>query len=382
MVQKIIEKILKGLANGVLKKQKPQIVTVTGSVGKTSTKEAIFCVLKTKFNVRRNIKNYNNELGVPLTIIGCESGGKNFFLWKWVIFKAFILSLFKNKSYPEILVLEIGADKPGDLEYLMEIFPKELLKAAVLTAVAPVHLEFFGTMENILNEKTVPFNYLPEDGKSIINKDCVKGYNKADIEYGLEQADNELFNQFVFPHQAYAPLAAIAVGKVFGVNELEAKKAIARDYQIQPGRGRKIKGINNSAIIDDTYNSSPISAIAAIEALAKMSAGRKIAVLGSMLELGGQSPQLHRQVGERAKALKIDYIITYGKEAEDFIGNNHFSEQKKLIEFLKNFIRPNDIILIKGSQGARMEKITKALMAHPERAKELLTRQNKQWLKK
>lgn len=401
MFQKIIEKLLKSWAKAVLKKQRPWIVTVTGSMGKTSAKEAIYAVLKDRFRVRRNIKNYNNELGVPLTIIGSESGAKNIFLWKWIFMKALILSLFKDKKYPEILVLEIAADKPGDLKYLMEMFPRELLKAAVLTAVAPVHLEFFGTLENILKEKTTPFSYLPEQAFAIYNRDnCPDpggGISRGRaISYSLDQA-GDFLKQFIFPHQAYAPLAGIAVGRVFGISQQEAKDSLAKNYQLLPGRGRKIAGINQSILIDDTYNSSPLSARRALEALKDfpIQGGRRIAVLGDMLELGEKSPDFHREIGELAKALGIDYLITFGKEAK-FIYNGaresgfaagylfYFSEAKreKLISFLKQILRPNDVILIKGSQGVRMEKVVKALMEEPERAKELLVRQNRSWLKR
>jgi len=384
MLQKIIEKILKFWARRVLLKQKPRIVTVTGSVGKSSTKEAIYAVLSSRFRVRRSRGNYNNEIGVPLTILGAKkSPAKNLLLWKGLFIKAFVLSLFENKNYPEILVLEIGADKPGDLKYLMEMLPSNLLKAAVLTAVAPVHLEFFGTMQNILQEKTTPFKYLPEDGKAIVNQDCVN-YKEADIYYGLRQA-GDLASQFVFPHQAYAPLAGIAVGRVFGIRKEKAKQAIAENYKTLAGRGRKIQGINNSILIDDTYNASPLSTRAALRAVANLPyAKRKIAVLGDMLELGPQSPEFHKRVGEIAAELEFNCLITYGQEAKNIAPGTarHFESQEKLIEFLKNIIQPGDVILIKGSQGARMEKITKALMKEPEKAKELLVRQSKKWLKK
>ncbi len=382
-MQVILEKILKGLTRAVLKKQKPQIVTITGSVGKTSTKEAVYLVLKSQFNVRRNIKNYNNEIGVPLTIIGSKSPGKNIFGWAMVFSKAVLLAFSKKKNYPQILVLEIGSDKPGDLKYLMEIFPKELLKAAVLTAVAPVHLEFFGTIENIWREKTVPFQYLSADGKAIVNKDCVKNYDGASIDYDITQADNQMLGQFIFRHHVYALLAAIKVGEVFKIKEVDAKEILRENYKILPGRGRRIKGINGSVLIDDTYNSSPLSARAAVRALANWpDANQRIAVLGDMLELGERSSQFHQELGKLVKELEIDYLITYGKEAEQISGNKHFQDQRAMIEFLKSLIKQGDVVLIKGSQGVRMEKIVKALMLEPERAAELLVRQNKEWLKK
>ena len=120
-MQKIIELKLKILAKMIICKYRPKIIGITGSVGKTSVREAIYTVLKKKYNVRRSIKNYNNELGVPLTIINAEAPGKNIFGWLAVFFKALKLIIFKEKNYPEILVLEMGVDKPGDMDYLNSI---------------------------------------------------------------------------------------------------------------------------------------------------------------------------------------------------------------------------------------------------------------------
>ncbi len=392
-MKKILEKILKDLARGVLNRQKPEVVTVTGSVGKTSTKEAIYVVLKSKFNTRRSIKNYNNEIGVPMTVFNTKSPGKNIIAWLFIFLKAVFLTIFRVKSYPKVLVLEIGSDKPGDLKYLMEMIPSYLIKAAVLTAVAPVHLEFFHTMENVLKEKTVPFEYLPETGTSIVNKDCVQGYDGADTYYSMTDF-SEAPTNLCFPHQAYAPLAAISVGKVFSISKDEAKQILDRDYQVMPGRGRRIAGINKSVLIDDTYNSSPISAQGAIKALANSTEGsRKIAVLGDMLELGEGSEEFHKQVGQLLAGLNIDYLITYGREAESIateaeeINNlnlkiSKFQTLDEIVSFLKDLIEENDLVLIKGSQGMRMEKIVKHIMADPSQADKLLVRQNKEWLKK
>src|SRR3989339_1506577 len=121
---KLLQKILGILARLVLKKYKPRIVGITGSIGKTSAREAVVSILGTKFHVRGSEKNYNNELGLPLTIVGANSGGKNPILWSWVFCKAFRL-LFTKCHYPEVLALEMGADRPGDIAYLTNIAPPE-----------------------------------------------------------------------------------------------------------------------------------------------------------------------------------------------------------------------------------------------------------------
>ena len=146
----LLFKILKCLSQKILKKYRPLVIGITGSVGKTSTKEAIFAVLRGKFKVRENQKNYNNEIGVPLTIIGTETGGQSIFKWLKIFFKAWILIFKKDPNYPEMLVLEMGADKAGDIEYLTKMAPCDI---GVVTAVSEVHLEFFGSLEKIIVEK-------------------------------------------------------------------------------------------------------------------------------------------------------------------------------------------------------------------------------------
>ena len=117
-MRKILQKILRLIAKKIINKYQPEIVGITGSVGKTSTKEALYAVLSIVFNCRRNIKSYNNEIGLPLTIIGTETGGNS--LWKWlkIFYKAAKLLIIKDEAYPRVLILEMGADKIGDIEYL------------------------------------------------------------------------------------------------------------------------------------------------------------------------------------------------------------------------------------------------------------------------
>jgi len=149
-MKKILFKMLKILATKILKKYRPLVIGITGSVGKTSTKEAIYALLRGHFKVRRNIKNYNNEIGVPLTIIGVETGNKNIFKWISIFFKALELIIVKDKEYPEMLVLEMGADKQGDIKYLVTLVPCDI---SVVTAISRVHYEFFKSLESIIEEK-------------------------------------------------------------------------------------------------------------------------------------------------------------------------------------------------------------------------------------
>ncbi len=168
-MKKILFLKLKILAKLTLVKYRPKIIAITGSVGKTSTKEAIFSVLESHFSVRKSSKNFNNEIGTPLTIMGFDrSPGKNLFLWFWYFVKAVKFIIVKNKKYPEILILEMGADKPGDIDYLTSIARPDI---AVITAIGPSHLEYFKSIANVVREKGKIVNKLKPGGWAVINSD-------------------------------------------------------------------------------------------------------------------------------------------------------------------------------------------------------------------
>jgi len=423
MVRDLLIFILKILAKATLWRYRPTVVGLTGSVGKTSSKEAIFAVLKNKFNVRRNQKNYNNELGVPLTILGQETGGQSFFHWLKVII-AGSLGILYTRNYPEILVLEMGADKIGDIAYLVS-FVRCYIGVVTAIGAIPVHVEFFQGAEQVAQEKANLIKSLDKDGWAILNFDDervramaektkakVFGYGfhpDADLQASQLEAHLDDLSQAAISfkvdylgsnvplrltgllgaHQICPVLAAVAVGLIFKMNLVEISQAL-KNYQLPPGRLQLIKGIKNSWVIDDTYNASPIATLAALEVLAKTK-GRKIAVLGDMLELGSFSEEAHRQVGAKA-AQSADLLLTVGERslfiveqarkgglAEDKIF--HFANSEEAARVLQNLIQEGDIILIKGSQSIRMEKIVKEIMAEPERASELLVRQEKAWLK-
>jgi len=422
--------ILKIISILVIKKYQPRVVAITGSVGKTSAKEAIYTVISKQYRARRNIKNYNNEIGVPLTIIGVDSPGKNVFGWLAVLFHSIFLLTHRNRSYPEILILEMGADHPGDIAYLTSFIPVEV---GVLTAIAPVHLEFFKKIENIIREKQIIIETIHKEGYAILNGDDwqVKQVSQKSkggiITFGLN-VDNDvravevklstgksseaqlvkgLSFKLVFAgssvpvflpgvlgkHQVYAALAGVAVGIALECNLVEIADALQR-FNSPRGRMNLINGIKNSVLIDDTYNSSPAAAVAAVEVLSQIEkefSGSRIAVFGDMLELGSYTEQGHREVGHKVAELNIDFLLCVGEKSRD-IGRGakeagmgeekiyYFSDNEKTADFLQRLIKENDIILLKGSQGSRVEQVVKAVMAHPENAKYLLVRQEDPWI--
>lgn len=430
-MKSIFQKILAVLARATIHKYKPTIIGITGSVGKTSTKEAVFVVLKKKYIVRRAEKNYNNEIGFPLAILGIPHYGRNVFLWLSAFVRViFRLSAFVRDEYSQVLVLEYGVDHPGDMEYLLSIAKPSI---AVVTAIGdiPVHVEFFESPDELIKEKAKLVQALPVDGYTVLNQDDyavlgMKEKTKAKImTYGKEEHANlkvmnydlriiknekgedvpdgisfkiehggdvvpfRIYNAFGMPH-AYSSAAAVAVGLILNLNLVEISEAL-KDYTPPAGRLRLIQGIKRSFIIDDTYNAAPEAMRAALDTLKVLPGKRKIAVLGDMLEIGRFSEQVHRKIGDDA-AKFCDLLFTVGPRAK-FIADEaarklkpeqifKFDDSEEAGRALDPIIREGDLILIKGSQAMRMEKVVEEVMANPEEAGKLLVRQDNYWKKK
>jgi UDP-N-acetylmuramoyl-tripeptide--D-alanyl-D-alanine ligase len=425
------EKILKYFAVKALKKFRPRIVGVTGSVGKSSTKEAIYTVLSSKYRVRKSEKNYNNEIGLPLAILGFSGWNGNFLKWIKMVFRSVGLLLFSpKKNYPEILVLELGADRPGDIKYLVDFIRPEV---GVVTAIGINHLEFFKDKKQIAREKSYLVRFLQKDGLAVLNYDdeetrkmaeAVKvkkvfyGFSEtadvgaSDVFFGYETVkDHEGLDisklrgisfklsfegttmpvrlaQSVGRPQIYSALAATAVGIHFGMNLLEIASAL-KDFQAPAGRLNIIDGIKNTMIIEDSYNAAPQSTLAALEVLEKIQARRKIAALGDMLELGKATEEGHREVGKKA-ARVADLLFVVGEKAK-FIADEAVKsglDKNKVFYYDSSFgakipiqkaLKEGDVILIKGSQGERMELISEEIMRYPGQAEKLLPRQTAEW---
>lgn len=429
----LLEKILRFWAIIILKKYNPRIVGVTGSVGKTSTKEAIFEVMIKYARVRKNEKNYNNEIGLPLTIIGIESGGSSIMKWLLVFTKALWLVIFPVE-YPEILVLELSADRPGDMAYLMSFIHCETV---VITDISGSHLEFFKNLNGIAKEKWTLIEKALPGALAVVNIDNptitkFRNQNKnenvefltfgfsdeADIQakevyfnYSNEEdsAKKEIkglsfklvykgtmlpvrLNNVLARHSIYAALAAVAVGIKFKLNLVEIAASLA-NFSLPSGRATLISGLRDSFIIDDTYNSSPVSAAAALEIMREIKSTRKIAVMGDMLELGKDTEEGHRAVAKKFLEAKGDVFFAVGRRmqfAVEELKKHNFPSGNIFIfpdpthagKKLKEIMRAGDLILVKGSQGMRMEKVVEEVMSEPEAASYLLCRQDEAWRKK
>lgn len=416
--------LLEWEARLILKKYKPKIIGVTGNIGKTSTKDAIASVLSKKFFVRKSDKSYNSEIGVPLTVLGVSSGWSNPLIWVKNLLEGLSLIIFKA-DYPEWLVLEIGADRPGDIEHTVSYLT---LNIGVVTYVGdlPVHVEFFPSQKALVKEKTFVATAPGPGGLVILNHDnptVLAMQEKAHVPvltFGFSDAatirashehitykdgvpDGVTFkvdyqgksvpiriNGVLGRHIVYTVLPAILVGAYQGMNLIEIIEAI-QEYVPPPGRSRIVPGVKGTTIIDDTYNSSPDALAAALLNLKELeTAGKKYAVLGDMMELGKHTIEAHSKAGREAYEA-ADVLFAVGQrarfmaEAAEEAGMPReriftFDDSETAGRELQDMIKSGDTILVKGSQYMRMERVVLEIMAHPEAAETMLVRQSKEWL--
>lgn len=415
---KLLQFYLRITASLFLLRYKPKIIGITGSVGKSSTKEAIYTVLSAKFKVRRSLSSYNNEIGVPLTIIGEESKGAHILAWMVVFFKA-IGNLIYDKDYPEVIVLEMGVDKPRDLEYLLSFIKP---KIAVITSIGAAHLEKMNSEQEIFKEKAKLVLTLPKKGVAILNFDDprlrelgLQIKNKV-IFYGLSNQANMYASEIrhemtgmtfnlnyagsVIPvsitslgvGQVHAALAACSVATILGMDVVSASNELKKIKGLK-GRLKLLSGKNETRILDDSYNSNPMSASSSLKAAAgikeSLGANRLIAILGNMLELGKTSRRAHINLGREAAEM-VDMVIAVGTEAKNIYSGAEenlsgsalwFANSKVAAKKILAIIKPGDLILIKGSQGDRMEKVSEVLLKNKSDIKHL-PRMSGLWLNK
>ncbi|TAK96762.1 UDP-N-acetylmuramoyl-tripeptide--D-alanyl-D-alanine ligase, partial [Patescibacteria group bacterium] len=344
--------------------------------------------------------------------------------WRRVCLKWLWVLATPGRYYPEILVLELGVDRPSDMHYLLSFIRPTV---GVVTNISSSHLEFFHDLDNIAKEKGELIEALPADGLAVLNADdtrvraMAKRSNAPVQTFGLlEQAEVQgsdvIFSykdgvpqglsfklndegrvvplrlpHIVAPHLLYAVLAAVAVGIYFKVNLVEAASML-QEFRSPLGRMQLIAGIKRSTIIDDTYNSSPVSALAALETLEAIVAKRKVAMLGDMLELGIDSEAGHRQVANRAFEANAAVVIAVGDRmgravkdaARHYMGVQafYFDDPELAGKFLRTTMKDGDLVLVKGSQGMRLEKAVEEVMSESDRADEFLCRQTPEWRKK
>lgn len=415
MVKSFITRLLERQTRRLLRKFQPKIIAVTGSVGKTSTKIAIATVLSEKYRVLAHYGSYNTHIALPLAIFNLRMplNLRNPFAWLNIYFK---MSRQIHKPFPyDVLVLELGTDHPGEVAYFKKYLRPDI---AVVTAVAAEHMAFFGTLEAVAQEELSVTGF---SGLSIINRDDIDTKyakfvpNNINIDtYGTSgvaeyrfMVDNfvpgEGFSgSFVSPehkeqkvtlsvvgeHNIRTAVAAGAVGIKMG---LSAEQVATGLQKIRPVHGRMnlLKGLEGSTIIDDTYNSSPIAAVAALQTLYVFPAKQRIAILGSMNELGDYSRQAHEQVGKSCDSALLDWVITIGEDAEKYLAPAAESRGCRVRSFRSPYdagacahqlMEPGAVILAKGSQNGVFAEEAIKILLHSTEEESSLVRQTADWL--
>jgi len=412
----LITAILKWKAKRFLKKHRVQVIAITGSMGKSSTRQAIYTLLKKHFDVYSSPEGFNTEIGMSLAILQEEESGFSSIV-KW--FKILKHVFFEKKNPYQKIILEMGADCPGDIKKLVKIAPP---KIGIITGIAPVHLGKgqFKNVHEIAKEKNQLIAHLRATDTAIVNEDDVlvaemKTGGKR-VTFGTKTSAELRASDIVMTEksirftvhfkgreqnfrvpvlgafQIHVLLPAIAVGLELGLSLEQCAEALT-DFKLPPGRMNPIPGMNDSHIIDSSYNASPKTVEAALELMEGLQAERKIVALGTMNELGEMSKDAHLTIGKRAANVG-DLFIFVGPEATTLkkaitdagISENKiytFFDSEEAGHFLKTKIEPGDLILVKGSQNrVRMEKLVKVIMKQPEKAKALLCRQEEEWKNK
>ena len=352
------------------------VVGITGSTGKTSTKDMVASVLATRFNTLKTSGNFNNEIGLPLTLLTMD-----------------------DKC--EAAVVEMAMRGPGEIDALCRMARPN---GAVITNIGETHLELLGTVSNIASAKGEILEHIPPDGFALLNAESPFIRREAGrcrgkvIFFGIDQradiaAENirpdgggSRFNALVFgrrhefflsvpgSHNVMNALAAIGVGLEMGLTVEEIARGLAG--VALTGMRLEVLDYRGLKIINDAYNANPASTKAALQVLKEMAGERRmVAVLGNMLELGPRTEEGHREVGQTAAKLGVDYLVAVGDLAagiaEGALGEGmqtekvfSFNSNEKAAETLEKLLHEGDVVLVKGSRGMKMEQIVKHLLNH------------------
>lgn len=419
MFKKYVQHKLQRLVKKYFKKHHPKLIVIVGSVGKTTTKNAIATVLSTKYRVQAERGNLNSELSVPFGILGIEYPPMDLLrsvkVWRH-IFKA-MQNRIHDPQGVDMIIQELGTDGPGQIPHFGKYLKPDI---AVITAVAPEHMEFFpGGIEDVAKEELSVAKY---SDLTIVNRDDVNEsfapyvdtsnittYGIFGGEYRFETTDGtpldgytgefyapefseplDINAHLVGDHNLKAIAAAGAVAAKLGMKAEEIAKGL---NEIWPTSGRMniLQGVRGSTIIDDTYNASPDAAIEALRTLYLIDSEHRIAILGSMNELGSFSAEAHQKVGEMCDPTMLDWVITIGEDSAKYLapvarkrGNQVMSFEGPIMAgaFANKVLRDGGVVLAKGSQnGVFAEEAVKVLLAHTEDQWRLV-RQDEAWLEK
>ena len=393
-----------------------KLIVVAGSVGKTSTKTAIATVLSEKYRVRMHDGNHNTHISAPLAILGVDYPTEIRGLGAWLtVFKAARIRI-AEPSDVDVIVQELGTDRIGEIPHFGKYLRPDI---GVVTAVSSEHMEFFKTIDNVAREELAVANF---SKLALINRDDIDGKyaeyltNPSIDTYGTNGNAEYYFidedftvedgykGQFFAPelpdsvtaqikllgnHMLRPAIAAGAVALKLGLTPDELITGLLKINAV-PGRMNVLRGLENSIIIDDTYNSSPLAAVCALQALYSLNVPQRIAVLGSMNELGDSSAVEHQAIGKLCDPAELAWVITVGEEANNYIAKVaelrgcQVKVCKNALEagaFVHGIMESGAAILFKGSQsGIFLEEAVKIILHSTDEEKELV-RQSPYWMK-
>ncbi|MEO5949976.1 MAG: UDP-N-acetylmuramoyl-tripeptide--D-alanyl-D-alanine ligase [Candidatus Saccharimonadales bacterium] len=416
MFKKLIQKKLEKYVKAYFKKHpEVKLVTVTGSVGKTSTKMAIATVLSRRYRVRLHEGNHNTDVSAPLAILGIEYPGNIHSIGAWLSVFSAARRRIHEPTDTDIIIQELGSDHPGEVAHFGTYLLPDI---AVVTAVSPEHMEFFGTIEAVAQEELTAANFAK---LAMINRDDIDGRfanfltnsnidtygTTAAAEFRFEEEDFTLQAGYtgslispdsatpipvqvhvVGEHSLRAAVAAAAVGMKLGLGPEEITAGLAAIHAV-PGRMNLLHGIDDTLLIDDTYNSSPLALSSALQTLYSLQVPQRIAVLGSMNELGSVSSAEHQKIGAMCDPSLLSWVITVGEEAEKYLAPaarargcqvKSFHSAIDAGGFARSVLEPGAAILLKGSEGnIYLEEAVKVLCVMS--ADHELVRQTPAWMK-
>jgi len=394
-----------------------KLIAVVGSVGKTSTKIAIGTVLAERFRIGLHEGNHNSELSVPLAILGIEFPENIRSIRQWMAVFSAVRKRIKWPTGVDVIVQELGTDGVGQIPHFGTYLTPDI---TVVTSVAPEHMEFFKTLDAVATEELSAVGY---SKWSLINRDDVDGvyasaittpnintYGSTDVaeyrfisdDYTFEDGFTGTFTapelsngvtatlHLVGDHSVRAAVAAGAVGVKLGLSPEEIARGMEKIRAVN-GRMNILRGTDGTIIIDDSYNSSPIAAASALRTLYQMNVPQRIAVLGSMNELGDLSPRAHEELGKLCDPIQLAHVVTVGEDAEKYLApaaranGCHVVSFKSAIEaggFVNKYLEQGGAALFKGSQGGIYLEEGIKVVLHSTADEVQLVRQSPAWLKK
>jgi UDP-N-acetylmuramoyl-tripeptide--D-alanyl-D-alanine ligase len=412
--KKLLQTLLERRVKKYFRRHETKLVVVTGSVGKTSTKVAVAQVLAERFNVRAHSGNHNTHMSVPLAILGVQypENIRSPFAWLKVLRE--MSKRVQVEEDVDVIVQELGTDQPGDVPHFGKYLKPDI---AVVTAVSPEHMEFFKTMDVVAAEELSVAAY---SKLTIVNRDDIEeNFSKyaqtssidtygtggiAEYRFSIEGFEPgkgfsgkvispelgkfEATIALVGEHNVKVAVAAAAVGIKMGLNAQQIAKGLSA-LQPVPGRMQPLRGVNEAIILDDTYNSSPLAATAALQTLYNYPASQRIAILGSMNELGTLSPKAHELIGRTCDPTMLAWVVTIGEEAGKYLAPvakargcqvASFSNPYEAGSFVHKVLEKGAVVLAKGSQnGVFAEEAIKVIL-HSTEDENKLVRQTPAWI--